>query len=168
MRVKTVCFIGEMIIPKDKREFISDNLFREIQRCIFYGGTDFICGGEPGFDSMAAKIILKEKAFHKNLRLILALQYKNQEAPWTAEQRAEYKYMLSKADEVIYLSEYFSHGCIKRQSRFMVQSSDYCICCLINEKSETDETVRMAYEKGLELVNTADEECARFCGRREL
>ena len=70
------------------------------------------------------------------------------------ECRAEklYHRLLDEADEVIYVSEEYTDGCMKKRNRYMVERSDYCICVQIYQMGGTVQMVKYAKKKGLRVI----------------
>jgi uncharacterized phage-like protein YoqJ len=155
MKATTCCFSGHRKLPKDKIEQIVKRLDREIESLISQGVTDFISGGALGFDQIAASLIISKKEMGSDIRLILALPCKNQDALWTVEQKKLYRNLLAEADDIVYVSEEYTNGCIKKRNRYMVDCSAYCICALLRSMSGTDQTVRYARQKGVIVNNIA-------------
>lgn len=156
MKSKTCCFTGHRRLPKDKIERIIKKLDREIENLISQGVTDFISGGALGFDQIAASLVIAKKEMGRNIRLILALPCRNQDKLWNDEQKRLYRNLLAEADEVVYVSEEYSDGCMKKRNRFMVDCSDYCVCALLYTSSGTDYTVKYARQKGVKILNVAE------------
>jgi len=152
---KTCCFTGHRNLPQDKIEKIVLNLNREIENLIAQGVTDFISGGALGFDQVAASLIIAKKEMGKKIRIIFALPCKNQDELWTDAQKRLYHGILAEADEVIYVSEEYTNGCMKKRNHYMVDHSAYCICALLRPMSGTDQTVRDAMKKELMVINVA-------------
>lgn len=153
MREHTCCFTGHRKLPQNKIEKIILNLNREIENLIAHGVTDFISGGALGFDQIAASMIITKKEMGCKIRLIFALPCKNQDEFWSDEQKRLYHNIIAEADEVIYVSEEYSNGCMKKRNRYMVDQSAYCICALLRPMSGTNQTVRYARQKGLYVIN---------------
>ncbi|WP_283608739.1 SLOG family protein [Faecalispora anaeroviscerum] len=155
MRVNTCCFTGHRKLPQDKIEKIVLNLNREIESLIAQGVTDFISGDALGFDQIAASLIIAKKEMGQKIRLIFALPCKNQDEHWTNEQKRLYHNILAEADEVVYVSEEYANGCMKKRNRYMVDHSAYCVCSLLHPMSGTDQTVQYARQKKLMVINVA-------------
>jgi len=156
MRSQTCCFTGHRKLPQDKIEKIVLNLAREVDNLIAQGVTDFISGGALGFDQIAASLIIAKKEMEQRIRLIFALPCKNQDEFWSDEQKRLYHNILAEADEVIYVSEEYISGCMKKRNRYMVDRSAYCVCALLHPMSGTDQTVRYARQKGLRIISVAE------------
>lgn len=155
MNRNTCCFSGHRTLPLNKTQAIVANLNREIDALIENGVTNFISGGALGFDQIAASLIVSKKEMGRNIKLILALPCKNQDAQWNKNQQKLYRDLLGKADEIIYVSEEYDSFCMKRRNNYMVEHSAYCICALLHQKSGTGQTVRFAGKKGLKIINVA-------------
>ena len=91
-----------------------------------------------------------------DVRLIFALPCKKQDELWSDAQKSLYRGLLAGADEVIYVSEEYSAGCMKKRNRYMVDRSVYCVCALLYPDSGTGQTVRYARENGLRIINVAE------------
>ncbi len=148
----TCSFTGHRRLPKDKIEQIVIRLNQEVDNLISQGVIDFISGGALGFDQIAASLIVAKKEMGHNIRLIFALPCKNQDAQWSFEQKRLYNNLLGEADEIIYVSEDYFDGCMKKRNKYMVDRSAYCICALIYPTGGTVQTVRYARKKKLRII----------------
>lgn len=155
MNHNTCCFTGHRLLPHDKIESIMNRLNEEIDNLYRQGVTDYISGGELGFDQIAASLIIALKERGYNMHLTFALPCKNQSERWMPEQQRHYQKLLKEADKIIYVSEQFTPDCMKKRNFYMVDNSAFCICGLISEKSGTGQTVRYARKKGLRIINVA-------------
>lgn len=156
MKSMTCCFTGHHKLPKDKIGQIVKRLNREIDNLISQGVTNFISGGALGFDQIAAALVITKKEMGRKIRLIFALPCKDQDKLWSVEQKRLYRALLVEADEIIYVSQEYHDGCIKKRNRYMADNSAYCICALLRSLNGTDQTVRYARQKGLRVINVAE------------
>ena len=156
MKFKTCCFSGHRKLPSNRIEQIVKRLDHEIDCLISQGVTDFISGGGLGFDQLAASLIIVKKEMGQDIRLIFALSCKNQDELWNAEQKGLHRNLIAEADQIIYVAEEYSDGCVKKRNRYMVDQSLYCICAQLHPFSGTNQTVRYARLKGLRVINVAD------------
>jgi len=152
---RTACFTGHRKFQAKKIEVIITKLDKEIDRLIQKGVTTFLSGGALGFDQIAASLIAAKKEMGNDLRLIMALPHRGQDDLWTKKEKELYNYLLSVADEVIYVSETYSGDCMKKRNYYMVDKSEYCICALTKEISGMGQTVRYAIQKQLQIINVA-------------
>lgn len=146
-KAKTCCFTGHRRLPKDKIEHIIIRLNQEVDNLISQGVTNFISGGALGFDQIAASLIVAKKEMGYNVRLIFTLPCRNQDEFWSVEQKRLYQGLLGEADEIIYVSEDYTDGCMKKRNQYMVDSSAHCICAQIYSIGGTAQTVRYARDK---------------------
>lgn len=154
-KTNTCCFTGHRRLPIGKVETMIIRLDREVEELIAHGVTDFISGGALGFDQIAASLIIAKKEMGRAIRLIFALPCRNQDAFWGKAQKKLYHSLLKKADEIVYVSEEYMDGCMKKRNRYMVDRSAYCICALLHPFSGTDQTVRYAKQRGVRIINVA-------------
>lgn len=153
MKSITCCFTGHRRLLAESIEHMVKRLDREIENLIGQGVKNFISGGGLGFDQIVASLIIAKKEMGRDIRLIFALPYKNQDEHWNDAQKRLYRNLLAEADEIVYVSEKYSDGCMKKRNRYMVEHSAYCICALQNPRSGTGQTVRYARKWGLWVVN---------------
>lgn len=85
----------------------------------------------------------------------MALPHRGQADLWTDREKELYGYLLSAADEVIYVSETYSDDCMKKRNYYMIDQSEYCICAFTKEISGTGQTVRYAVQNELQIINVA-------------
>ena len=156
MKEKTCCFTGHRKLPIDNIENIKNRLSDEIDNLYNQGVINFISGGALGFDQIAATIVAAKKKSGKNIRLIFALPCRNQDEFWPAKEKAVYHYLLELADEIIFVSDKYSSGCMKKRNYYMVEMSAYCICALLDDHSGTAQTVRHAKQKELQIINVTE------------
>lgn len=156
------CFSGHRAVPREERGRLESALQDAIVRLIVRGVTDFVAGGALGFDSMAAKTVLRLKERFPQIRLLLVLPCGDQDKRWHDRARAEYRRILSYADEVLILSEMYYDGCMQKRNRRMVDECRYLICYQRSKAGGTAYTVRYAREKGREIINLACEEPRLF------
>lgn len=151
----TCCFTGHRRLPANKLRSIVINLDREIEKLIADGVTDFLSGAALGFDQIAASLIIAKKEMGRPVRLTLVLPCRDQDSLWSEKQKELYKHLLDEADASIFVSDEYTPNCMKQRNEYMVNNSKYCICALLNEKSGTGQTVRLARRKGLRIIDVA-------------
>ena len=152
-KASTCCFTGHRKLPKEKIEKSIIRLGQEVENLINMEVTDFLPGGALGFDQISASLIIAKKEMDRKIRLIFALPCKNQDEFWSDKQKRLYHNIIAEVDEVIYVSEEYSNGCMKKRNRYMVDQSAYCICALLRPMSGTNQTVRYSRQKGVQVIN---------------
>lgn len=155
-RSVTCCFTGHRNIPlDDEYEELEKRLEDEIENLIHQGIRYFAVGGARGFDTMAATAVLVQRCLYLHIQLILILPCKDQTNGWDRVEKTIYNLNLRDADEVVYISESYSRGCMQRRNRRLVDSSSVCVCYLTDPRSGTGYTVNYAKRKGLRVINLA-------------
>ncbi|MBE6644217.1 MAG: DUF1273 domain-containing protein [Ruminococcaceae bacterium] len=149
-----VCsFTGHRQIKYSHLGEISGLVGRAIEYAYSKGCREFIAGGAIGFDTVAAREVVKFRMTHRDARLILFLPCLEQDSKWTARQKALYEYLLSEADEVVYVSEEYTDGCMKQRNFQLAAKADILISYVSRNNSGAAQTVRMARENGVEIYN---------------
>ncbi len=155
MRDITVCFTGHRNIPESQVDKTKRLLIAAITGLFDSGNYRFCTGGALGFDTLAAQAILEFKTYHPNIKLILFLPHKRQSKHWSANNKETYNSILNSADEIIYLSESYTAGCMFKRNRALVDNSHICVCYLTEKKGGTYYTVSYAKSKGHPIINIA-------------
>lgn len=156
---KHVCFTGHRNAASTGVS-LYPRLIQLITEYIKLGTTDFYTGGAIGFDTLAARAVLyfKEQPAYSHIRLHLVLPCcsEDQTRRWTSTQRAEFQDILSKADDVIYITNgHYYDGCLRDRNKKLIELADACICYCNDMRSGTGQTVRMAQNKGIFIDNLA-------------
>ena len=141
LKDKTCCFSGHRNLGKYDYNYVyqrtKDIITLLAENGIVYFGT----GGAIGFDTIAAKAVLAVREIYPQIKLILVLPCEDQARYWKAENVEEYNKIKEQADKI----------------RHMVDCSSICVCFLTDFESGTAVTVDYAIEKGLDVINVADE-----------
>lgn len=155
MRKKTCCFTGHRSIPLGERRELARRLEEMVLRLYRRGVRYFGAGGALGFDTMAAQAVLRLREECPGIRLILVLPCPSQAKGWKLEDTAEYEYVKSQADKVVYTSQEYTQDCMYKRNRHLVDHSGICVCYLTKDSGGTAYTVRYARAHGLEIINLA-------------
>ena len=156
MKQNTCCFTGHRKLPSGKIKHMIKRLDDALERLIRQGVTDFISGGALGFDQIAASLVIAKKEMGASVRLVFALPCRNQDENWKEKEKRLYRSLLREADEIRYVSEEYSAGCMKKRNRYMVDHSSYCICALTRGASGTAQTVNYARRQGIQIINVME------------
>lgn len=152
--MKTCCFTGHRILPKNTTDEVKKRLAKELDRLVADGYTEFISGMALGFDTLAAKMVLKKRKAGLPLRLVCALPCKNQDKLWTHTQKREYAGVLQAADAVVTVSQTeYTAGCMQKRNRYMVDRADLVVACLYHSRGGTLQTVTYAQKQGKPVIN---------------
>lgn len=156
--MSAVCsFTGHRTIKNEHKSLIVGSLLRAIRYAYEDGCREFLTGGALGFDTLAAKEIIKFRQTHSGVRLILCLPCINQAEKWNERDKSLYEHILSFADEVIYISEDYTDSCMKERNFLLASKCDILIAYCGRAKSGSAQTLRMADSMGKEIINIYEE-----------
>lgn len=133
----------------------------EIERAVERGAECFVSGMAPGFDLWAADEVLRLRAegrIHRGVKLRLAVPYQGFERSFAKEYRPLYESILEAADEVLYISIGYHHGCFARRNDYLVECADSLVAYYEGAEGGTRYTLRRAEQRGLHIVNLAQRE----------
>jgi uncharacterized phage-like protein YoqJ len=156
MEQAVCCFTGhrKLALPE---ELVQSRTEQLIDMLYGRGVRIFKAGGAIGYDTLAAKAVLRCKEAHADIALYLILPHPNQTAHWQMSDRETYDRIKSAADEVIYTSNHYFSGCMQKRNRRLVDNSGYCISYLTEPTGGTAYTIKYARKKGLVIYNVADD-----------
>lgn len=125
-----------------------------IRLFISQGYTNFICGGAQGYDTVAAREVWKFRQTNKDIKLIIAVPFRGQEARWPQSAQRTYNAMLQAADEVVVLSETSDNAAHKMQQRneWMVNNSSWVIACWDGSSGGTKNCIEYAKSQNKEVL----------------
>ena len=149
----TCAFTGHRNIKDGHKQPLANLLKRAISYAYEKGCRRFITGGALGFDTAAAREVLLFRISHPDVSLILFLPCLDQDAGWNMSQKDSYEYILSSADEVKYVSEFYNKTCMKRRNQAMAEECDIMIAYVSRDYSGAAQTLRMATALGKETYN---------------
>ncbi|MBS4831667.1 MAG: DUF1273 family protein [Ruminococcus callidus] len=134
-------------------------LRRVLETAIPQGFVDFYAGGALGWDTYCAQTVLdlREEYPCIALHLVLPCSRAEQTARWTEAQKAAYDCIYREADSCEFVSVDYTKDCMRLRNKRLVELADCCVCfCGEPEgRSGTAQTVRMARQKGIPVINLA-------------
>ena len=151
---KSLAFTGHRTIPVERQDEIRARLVEAVSVACKSGITCFYSGMAMGFDLMAAETVLSLKGRYPDIRFIAVVPFRRQNYRWPSMEKERYQKIISQADRVIVLSEYYFKGCLLRRNDFMLEQS--CgVIALYDGKlyGGTFYTWREAMKKGMDIVN---------------
>ncbi len=151
--IKSCSFTGHRKIKNEHRERIPDLVRRAIDYAYGLGARSFFVGGALGFDTLAAKEVIRFRMSHPEVRLVLLLPCRNQDEKWSEMERAVYEFTLSSADEVVYISDEYTPDCMRRRNAMLVSEGDLLIAYVGQARSGAAQTARMAERAGKKVYN---------------
>lgn len=160
-KVKTCCFTGHRpqgmpfrfnekdercLNLKEKLKEISEKLIKEDKV------THFISGMALGTDIFAAEIIIDLKQKYPNIILEAAIPCESQETKWSEKQKRRYYKILNLCDKKTVLQKNYTHDCMQKRNRYMIDNSDIVIAVWNGTPSGTGNTVEYAQKKEKQII----------------
>ncbi|MDR0859180.1 MAG: DUF1273 domain-containing protein [Oscillospiraceae bacterium] len=155
-RQKTCCFTGHRAIASADVAQIKSRLDETLAELVQQGVIYFGSGGATGFDTLAALAVLKLRERNPAVKLIMVLPCRDQDAKWSDGDRETYKRILTAADKIVYTSERYYDGCMAKRNLHLAENSAVCVAYHTHGRSGTAQTVRYARERGLRIINLAE------------
>lgn len=153
----TVCLTGHRQIPTAHALLLPSLLERHMMALIDRGAVEFRAGGAMGFDMVATLKVLEIKEKIPGIKLRLCLPCRDQTRGWSEAACRAYRYILERADEVSYTTDYYTPGCMLARDRELVEGSDVCLAYCTQNRGGAFYTCSYALKNDLELINLADE-----------
>lgn len=151
--MKCCAFTGHRKIVEKHRVSIVPLLSRAIAFAYEGGCRTFMTGGALGFDTLAAKEVIRFRISHPDVRLVIILPCRNQSDAWSESQVSMYEYTLANADEIEYVADEYSDGCMRERNLRLAQRCDMMIAYVARPYSGAAQTVRMADREGKTVYN---------------
>ena len=149
-----VCsFTGHRIIADEAYDALARLLASAVEYAYTEGCRKFYTGGALGFDTMAARAVISYRLTHPDVKLCLLLPCKNQADKWQESEIRNYEYILSVADEVEYLREDYTDGCMKERNFKLAAVCDMLIAYSGRQRSGSSQTIRFAMDMGKVVYN---------------
>lgn len=141
----TVAFCGHAQISQSEK--IEKWLYDVTQKLIEQGATTFYLGGYGAFDSLAASVLREQKKRYSQIELVLVLAYLN-----TGRDTSGY-------DSTVYppLETVPRRFAISHRNRWMVESADVVVACVLHDWGGAATTLRCAKQKKKQIISYRDE-----------
>lgn len=128
---------------------LKEVLAAQISALAEQGVTDWLSGMAQGVDLWCAQIVLDLRKENPALKLHAILPCVGQERKWTASAQERYRSILAQANEVIYVGQEYSQGCMLERNRYVVDHSSILLAVYNGTwRSGTGATVRYARQLG--------------------
>ncbi len=150
--MKICCFTGHRILSDSISKILRYELYNVIEELIKEGFNIFRTGGALGFDTIAAETVLKLKIQYPNIKLVLMLPCKNRTKSWDQEDIMRYEAIKLQADDVIYISEKYTRGCMHLRNRRLAEESSICVAYCTRSTGGSVYTVKYAYQQQLKVI----------------
>jgi len=154
--LKKCCFTGhrKLKITQD----LKDRLNNVLENLIGQGAEDFYAGGAVGWDTLCELEVIRLREKYANIRLNLVLPCSSDEQTkgWSEYDKKQYYEILGKANSIEYVSDNYFRGCMKKRNARLIEYAGCCICYCKEKSSGTGQTIRMAEEKNIQIINLYD------------
>ncbi len=128
-------------------------MVREITTLYQQGVRHFITGMALGADLYFGETVLSLRQQWEDISLECAIPCRNQTRNWSESQIQRYHNLLQRSQYETLIQEHYSHDCMMRRNRYMVNHSQYLIAGYDGSpKGGTARTIAYAMEKGLDLI----------------
>lgn len=152
-KLKTCCFIGHRHISMDEEKLMEKTSVL-IMRAINQGYTYFVSGGEIGFDMIASEMIcfFKDLPLLKNIKLEIAVPYKEHDIKYSNVQKHRYKFISNYADKIRQSRLPRHRSCYILRNKYMVSKSALVIAYYEQDKTgRTKNTLDYAVKSDKEI-----------------
>lgn len=156
----TACFTGHrpeklMFESEEVLKMIKSTLYFQIYDAVQNGFDKFISGVARGVDIWAAEYVLRIREEFPHIKLICAVPFHEHAKSFKGEDLYMLNSIMENADEVVYVSEHYSHDCFKKRNYYMVDRSSLLIGIVYDKRSGTGQTINYARKKGI-VVSVQD------------
>lgn len=156
MTARACAFSGHRTLPKNICD-IRNSLASQIEYLVSENNiTVFLSGGARGFDTLAAEVVLSLREKLPDIRLHMVLPCRDQDRYWPARDKLRYSYILSRADEIIYISETYDDACMLKRNRYLIDNSAVCLCYRKARSGGTAYTINYAKKQNRKIINLAE------------
>ena len=140
---------------RDPRCAALKTLLRQRLRELFWQGYGtFLCGLARGCDLYFAEAVLalRDTGELEGAKFTAMLPCPSQADRWSTQDRARYRALLARCDEVKLLEATYTSGCMLRRNRAMVDAADALLTVFDGSEGGTAATIRYAKRCGVEIV----------------
>ena len=158
--LNTCCFTGhrEAKLPWGDNESdlrcleLKANLAKAVCNAYDEGIRHFIVGMANGCDLYCAEAVLQLRSLHDDVTLEAAVPCPTQADNWRKDLQTRYQSLLLQCDQRTLVSEQYTHDCMMKRNRYMVDQSRMLIAASNGQPGGAENTIRYAKRKGLEIV----------------
>lgn len=133
---------------------ISTEVYLTISTLYRQGFRVFLTGMADGFDTIAAKAVLRLKKERQDVKLIAVIPFRGQEDNYSAKDKHTYHQLLKQADNCVCLAEsYTDNDQYLRRNDFLLENSSQLVCYYDGKKGGTMYTYNRAEKAGKPIIN---------------
>jgi uncharacterized phage-like protein YoqJ len=133
-----------------------DDIFKKLVNL----ASDFLIDNQPklvitgmalGWDQAVALACIRN-----NIAFLAAVPFKGQENPWPERARNRYKYLLSEANQIDYISEKYTGFAMEKRNMYIVDNCELLLCLYNGGPGGTKHCITYAKSKNKETINLWD------------
>lgn len=146
-------FSGHRKIEQSLIPAVCEHLARAVKYAYDEGCREFLAGGALGFDTLAAREVIRFRMLHPDVKLKLLLPCINQNENWSERQSDRYEHVLASADEIEYISDEYTKSCMRERNLALAERADILIVYVGYSRSGSAQTARMGERLGKRVFN---------------
>jgi uncharacterized phage-like protein YoqJ len=131
---------------------LKQKLYDLAEAAYFSGVRHFICGMAMGCDLYFCEEVIRLRNEHMDITLEAALPCEGQTNNWPEYMRNRYFGLVYQCDVETLVSREYSHDCMLKRNRYMVDHSSVLIAVFDGVLGGTMQTINYARKKGLEII----------------
>ena len=136
--------------PRCKK--LKETIHSKTEQIHLSGIKHFICGMARGSDTYFCEAVLALREEYPEITLEAAIPFEGQAAKWREDERRRYDGLVSKCDQVTYVSPHYTKSCMQRRNRYMVDNSSILLAVHDGKRGGTNNTIKYAQRRGLEII----------------
>lgn len=155
--MQTACFLGSTHLDPGQLQTAATRT-RYILRDLLNSGVKYFgVGVTPGYDMLAAEMLirLKNSRSGKRILLISVLPYPGWNEGWSSAEQAEARRILMKSKKVVYLAQQPEEGLLAARDRHLLDGSGHCVCFCNQSTGHTADTLRYAIARKVQVHNAS-------------
>lgn len=117
------------------------------------GFRHFLCGMAMGCDLYFCECVLALRRRCPDVSVEAVIPCPTQAESWPADQRERYRKLVEACDEKTLISQTYTHDCMQRRNRYMVDHASLLIAAFDGVAGGTRRTVEYALLRGLTVVD---------------
>ena len=99
-----------------------------------------------------AEAVLELRSRHSDASLEAAIPCGSQPERWARKDRLRYNSIIDRCDSIKVLQTSYSHDCMMKRNRYMVDSSSLLLACYDGKPGGTMNTILYAERQGLKTI----------------
>ncbi len=116
------------------------------------GYRHFMCGMALGCDMYFAEAVIELREKYRDVILEAAIPCGDQPEKWARQHRQRYNRLIDSCDKVTVLQISYSHDCMMKRNKYMVDMSSMLLACFNGENGGTMNTLLYAHRSGIESI----------------